>query len=101
MAAGGAVAERLAARLKTEPAMGLLAASADPHLDWLDLLWGPQFDRAAALGLAATRPGVDAAALLAAGQRFDALAAPTQQRLRQLIVRHRVHRMSHAPHPAD
>ena len=97
------MAERLAARLKAEPALRLLAASADPHLDWLDLLWCPHFDRAAALELAAARPGVDPAGLLAAGQRFDALAAPLRQRLRlrQLIVRHRVHRMAHAPHPAD
>lgn len=101
MADGGAVAERLASRLKAEPALALLAGSADPHVDWLDLLWGPRFDRAAALDLAATRPGLDAAALLSAGERFDALAASARQRLRRLIVRHRVHRMAHAPHPAD
>lgn len=99
--AAGAVAERLASRLKAEPALALLAGSADPHLDWLDLLWGPCFDRGAALQLAAALPGLDAAALLAAGERFDALAPPERQRLRQLIVRHRIHRMTHAPHLAD
>ena len=92
--------------LKAEPALTLLAGSADPHVDWLDLLWGPHFDRAAALDLAAMRPGLDATALLSAGERFDALAAPARQRLRRLIVRHRghrqrLHRMAHAPHPAD
>lgn len=97
----GAVAERLAARLKAEPALTLLRASADPHLDWLDLLWGPIFDRGAALQLVASRPELDTAALLAAGERFDALAPPEQQRLRQLILRHRLHRMAHAPHLAD
>lgn len=101
-AGAAAVAERLAPRLKAEPGLGLLADSPDPHLDWLDLLWGPRFDRAAALDLAARRPGLDAATLLDAGARFDALPGPARQQLRRLIVRHwALPRMAHAAHPAD
>ena len=103
------MAERLAARLKAEPALnvlGLLGPEGDPHLAWLDLLWGPRFDHAAALDLAARQPQEPAAAALwqAAGQRFDALPAPLRQRLRRLIVRHArraLPRIGHAPHPAD
>lgn len=95
------MAEPLAAALRREPALQLLRGDGDPHVDWLDLLWGPRFDRAAALDLAARRPALDAASLLRAGERFDALGREAQQRLRRLIVRHRVHRMAHAPHPAD
>jgi hypothetical protein len=98
------VAERLAARLKAEPALnvlGLLGPEGDPHLAWLDLLWGPRFDREQALQLAARQPTLDSARLLAAGERFDTLGRAEQQRLRRLIVRHRLHRIGHAPHPAD
>lgn len=105
---GGAVAAQaapnlvwsLAARLRQEPALGLLREG-DPHLDWLDLLWGPTFDSQAALGLAASRPTVDAASLLQAGQRFDDLPSPVQHRLRRLIIRHRLSRIAYAPHLAD
>lgn len=100
VAAGGAVAERLAAPLRASrwPA---LPVGDDPHVAWLDLLWGPRFDRAAALSLAAQQPAVPLQALLAAADRFDALDGGAQQRLRQLIVRHRLHRIGHATHPAD
>jgi hypothetical protein len=40
----------------------LLATASDPHAELLTMVWGP---------------------------RFDTLATPTQQRLRQLILRHR------------
>jgi hypothetical protein len=87
------VAERLAARLRAKPGFGLLGLvgpDGDPHLAWLDLLWGPRFDREQALLLAARQPQVDGARLLAAGERFDAMARDQQQRLRRLIVRHRI-----------
>ena len=97
-----AVAERLAPRLKVEPWLGLLADSPDPHLAWLDLLWGSRFDRAAALDLAARQPGLDMAMLLEAGERFDALPGPARQHLRRLIARHwALPRMGHAAHLAD
>jgi len=98
------VAERLAARLKAEPALrllGLVGPDGDPHLAWLDLLWGPRFDREQALQLVARQPALDGAHLLSAGERFDTLGRADQQRLRRLIVRHRLHRISHATHPAD
>ena len=95
------MAEPLAPALRQQRLPGLLAGAADPHIDWLDLLWGPRFDRAAALDLARHHPGLDTARLLQAGERFDALGRATQQRLRRLILRHRLHRMAHAPHPAD
>ncbi len=83
------MAERLAARLKAEPALRLLDPEGDPHLAWLDLLWGPRFDREQALQLVARQPALDGAHLLAAGERFDTLGRTEQQRLRRLIVRHR------------
>lgn len=98
------MAERLAARLKAEPGFGLLGLvgpDGDPHLAWLDLLWGPRFDREQALLLAARQPALDGARLLAAGERFDAMGRAEQQRLRRLIVRHMLHRIGHATHPAD
>jgi hypothetical protein len=79
---------------------GLLGGD-DPHVEWLGLLWGPHFDRAAALDLAARRPALNAPALLAAADRFDALDAPSQRRLRRPILRHRLHRIGHATHLAD
>lgn len=101
--AGGAVAERMAAPLRASrwPA---LPVGDDPHVAWLDLLWGPRFDRAAALSLAAHQPALPLQALLAAADRFDALDGAAQQRLRRLIVRHRLHslpRIGHATHPVD
>jgi hypothetical protein len=98
--AGGAVAERLAGRLRANKLPSLLGGD-DPHVAWLDLVWGPRFDRAAALDLAARQPAVDTPALLAAADRFDALDAPSQRQLRRLILRHRLHRIGHASHPAD
>lgn len=74
----------------------LLAGSDDPHAELLTLLWGPRFDREHALRLWARlsqRQPVVAQpllpALLAAGERFDALDRGAQQRLRRLILRHR------------
>jgi hypothetical protein len=71
----------------------LLAAASDPHAELLTMVWGPRFDREHAMGLWARLPQQQAAAtlqaLLSTADRFDTLATPTQQRLRQLILRHR------------
>jgi len=73
----------------------LLAGADDPHAELLAMVWGPRFDREHALGLWARlsqrQPGEAVPvlpALLSAADRFDALGAPVQQRLRRLIVRH-------------
>ena len=74
----------------------LLAGSEDPHAELMALVWGPRFDREHALGLWAglsRRQPVEALpvlpALLSVADRFDALAAPMQHRIRRLIARHR------------
>jgi hypothetical protein len=84
------------ARQGREHGMSLLAVADDPHAELLTLFWGPQFDREHALRLWARlsrREPVQAQpvlpALLAVGERFDALDRRAQQRLRRLILRHR------------
>jgi len=70
----------------------LLAGMPQPHEELLTLVWGPRFDREHALGLMARQPAHAALtlpALLQAADRFDALHAPAQRRLRQMILRHR------------
>ncbi len=70
----------------------LLAGIPQPHDELLALVWGPRFDREHALGLVARQPAHAALALpalLQAADRFDALHAPAQRRLRQMILRHR------------
>ncbi len=70
----------------------LLAGMPQPHDELLALVWGPRFDREHALGLLARQPAHAALALpalLQAADRFDALHAPAQRRLRQMILRHR------------
>jgi len=70
----------------------LLAGTPSPHDELLTLVWGPRFDREHALGLAARQPQRAARvlpALLEAADRFDALHAMAQQRLRRMILRHR------------
>ena len=70
----------------------LLAGMPQPHDELLALVWGPRFDREHALGLVARQPQQAARtlpALLEAADRFDALHAPAQHRLRQMILRHR------------
>ena len=70
----------------------LLAGMPQPHEELLTLVWGPRFDREHALGLVARQPAHAALALpalLQAADRFDALHAPAQRRLRQMILRHR------------
>lgn len=64
----------------------------EPHDELMSLVWGPRFDREHALGLVARHPAAALPALpalLAAADTFDALHVPAQQRLRQLIRRHR------------
>lgn len=75
----------------------LLADADDPHAELLTLVWGPRFDREHALGLWARlsqrQPQVALPVLpqlLAAADRFDALAPHGQQRVRRLILRHRL-----------
>ena len=77
-------------------APALLAGSEDPHAELMALVWGPRFDREHALGLWAglsRRQPVEALpvlpVLLAVADRFDALTAPMQHRIRRLIARHR------------
>jgi len=76
------------------PALG---APGDAKVELLALVWGPQFDRAHGLALAARLPCVPVAALHAAADRFDRLAHGQQQRLRRLLCA----TIAHAPHPAD
>lgn len=73
----------------------LLAEADDPHAEVLTLVWGPKFDREHAIGLWAgwsRREPVQAMPalpeLMSLADRFDALAAPLQHRLRRLILRH-------------
>ncbi len=69
----------------------LFSGMAQPHDELLALVWGPRFDRAHALGLAAQQPEQAARtlpALLSAADCFDTLGADSQRRLRRLIVRH-------------
>lgn len=61
----------------------VLAALPESQAELLALIWDTRFDREQALRLAAAAPG-GAAALLAAGERFDGLPARQQQRLRRL-----------------
>lgn len=70
----------------------LLAGMPEPHDELMSLVWGPRFDREHALGLIARQPATAMPALpalLAAADAFDALRVPAQQRLRELIRRHR------------
>ena len=72
--------------------LALLGGSDAPHDELLALVWGPRFDREHALGLVARQPQHAARALpalLEAADRFDALHASAQRRLRQMILRHR------------
>lgn len=91
-----------------------LASAADPHAELLTLVWGPQFDHLYArqrLALSAAGPAVDPPARFAlwqVGVLFDQLPPVAQQRLRQIILRHRAlstvaqpwGTMPHGPHPA-
>lgn len=70
----------------------LLAGIAQPHDELMSLVWGPRFDREHALGLLARQPAAAMPALpalLASADAFDALHRGAQQRLRELIRRHR------------
>ncbi len=70
----------------------LLLASDEPHAELLALVWGPRFDREHAHQLWAQLPGAEPAVLHTlerAAEQFDGLDGALQQRLRQLILRHR------------
>jgi len=91
MTAAHAPLHRLARDLRAH-APALLAGMPQPHEELLTLVWGPRFDRAHALGLVARQPAhalQALPALLQAADRFDALPAGAQRRLRRMILRHR------------
>ena len=96
--ATGAVLRALVALARADGA-ALLGHHREPHDELLSLLWCRQFDRGHALRLLAQadgppRPGL-AARLLAAADLFDHLGADAQQRLCDLVARHR--RLACAP----
>lgn len=69
----------------------MLAGLDTPHEEWMSLVWGSLFDRDHALRLLARRPASAAVALpevMAAADRFDALAVEAKRRVRRLILRH-------------
>ena len=77
-------------------APALLSGAEDPHSELLTLFWGPSFDREYALALWARLSRLQPVEatpllpdLLAMGDLFDAMDRLEQQRLRQLILRHR------------
>ena len=74
----------------------LLTGLEHPHDELLALVWSGRFDREHGLGLLVRQPDAGGLstpallpALLAAADQFDGLAAGTQRRVRQLILRHR------------
>lgn len=70
----------------------LLAGYDEPHAELMALVWGPRFDRAHAHALLERRPGHVSQVLRtvqSAADQFDQLASQEQQRVRQLILRHR------------
>jgi len=64
-----------------------LAQADDAGAEVLALIWGPRFDREHAHALLARLPGEAGADVLPAAERFDALRAHQQQRLRRMAVR--------------
>lgn len=86
--AGGGAADAAAALCGWVGALG--AVSDEPATDLLALVWGPRFDREHALTLLARLPQADAgwaSAVLAFGDRFDALPPACQRALRGEILR--------------
>ena len=70
----------------------LLASMDEPHAELLALVWGPRFDREHAQDLLQRLPQVEPAVIQTVEQaaaEFDRLAQAEQQRVRQLILRHR------------
>ncbi len=70
----------------------LLGETPDPHAELLALVWGPRFDREHAHVLIDQQPSAQAGlfkTVMEVADRFDHLAGAQQQRVRQLILRHR------------
>lgn len=70
----------------------LLGETPDPHAELLALVWGPRFDREHAHGLIDQQTPAQAdlfQTVIEVADRFDHLAGAQQQRVRQLILRHR------------
>ena len=89
------MAPRLASALRSlVPALG---SAEDPRSEVQALIWGPRFDREHALRLLAALPAGVAEVLIATADRYDALSARQQQRLRRLAAGPT---MPHAAHPA-
>ena len=86
--AGGIAADPAQALHGWIAAIGAVAE--DPASEVLALVWGPHFDRVHALSLLARLPWADGAwlhALLAFGERFDALPRAAQDTLRLQLLR--------------
>lgn len=83
----------------------LLEGLDDPHAELLALVWGPRFDRQHADSLLSRQGKVAPAvarAVMELANDFDHLGCQQQQRLRQLILRHRGEvTIPYAPYPAD
>jgi len=70
----------------------LLGEAPDPHAELLALVWGPRFDRQHAHALLDHQPALQPGLIrmvMDAADRFDRLGCAQQQRVRQLILRHR------------
>ncbi|MDP2368461.1 hypothetical protein [Rhodoferax sp.] len=70
----------------------LLGDVSDPHAELLALVWGPRFDRQHAHALLDHQFPAQTGLLktvMEAADRFDRLGGAQQQRVRQLILRHR------------
>ncbi|WP_353399659.1 hypothetical protein [Hydrogenophaga sp. 5NK40-0174] len=65
----------------------------DPHAEWLTLFWSNRFDRDHALTLLDHQDqgtqGFWLRHVQQAAKAFDALERPVQQRVRQIVLRHR------------
>ncbi len=95
MVAGGTVVDCYLTQQVRSYGPALLGTASDPHAELMAMVWGPRFDREHAMvlwaGLLQRQAGTALPmlhVLLSAADRFDALAVPSQHRLRTLIQRH-------------